>query len=263
MTSGISGLGLGGQIFSSRSADKTSALGAIEDIAGFSAGSASTEDTKSSSSVSGTDNLLKYSPQMSDSLQAFMVGLQESTQSSQSNGAAEASQMFADLDSNGDGTLSREEFLAGKPDDVSDEQAENLWNQISGGSESGVSQDDFVTAMQSGAGAPPAGGGSGGDGEESYDARDTNKDGVVSLEELMAASSGIDSVSDDDLANLINSDADGSSGSSSSALTGQANAGLFGGTFATTGSNVNFDNRVLAQMMTAQNSAYQTGAGVA
>ena len=262
MTSGISGLGLGGQMFSSRSADKTAALGAIEAIAGFSAGSAPTEDTTTSGSASDTGNLLQYSSQLSDSLQGYMVSLQETTQSSQSNGSAEANQMFAKLDSNSDGALSKEEFLAGKPDDVSDDQAENLWNQISGGSSEAVSQDDFVTAMQTAAGAQPAsggGGGSGGDSEKSYDARDTNKDGVVSLQELMAANSGADSVSDDDLANLINSDSNGSATSSISTSASNATASTFG----TTGSNVNFDNRVLAQMMTGNSASYQASASLA
>lgn len=266
MTSGISGLGLGGQIFSSRSSDKTSALGAIEDIAGFSAGSASTEDTTTVNSASTTDNQLTYSTQLSDSLQAFMISLQETTQSSQANGSVEASQMFADLDSNSDGMLTKEEFLAGKPDDVTDDQAENLWNQISGGSSDAVSQDDFVTAMQAGAGAPPPGGGGGessDDGEESYDALDTNKDGVVSLQELMAAITGTDAASEDQMTNLINSGGDDSTTGSTSTNTSNNAGNQFASSFGTSGSNMNFDNRVLAQMMSGSAASYQTGAGLA
>ena len=117
--------------------------------------------------------------------------------------------------------------------------------------------------MQTAAGTQPASGGGGGSGgdnsEESYDARDTNKDGVVSLQELMAANSGADSVSDDDLANLINSDSNGSATSSISTSASNATASTFG----TTGSNVNFDNRVLAQMMTGNSASYQASASLA
>nr|WP_282101985.1 EF-hand domain-containing protein [Thalassospira xiamenensis] len=126
--------------------------------------------------------------------------MQESTDTSATDGDFDAQQLFDDLDTDDDGTLTKDEFLAGKPDDVSDEMAENLWSMMAGSEAESISQDDYLTSM-----APPpsatmtmatadesTGSSSGGDSAatsdtESYDPLDTNEDGIVSLAELMAA----------------------------------------------------------------------------
>jgi len=57
-----------------------------------------------------------------------------------------AEDLFSKLDSDGDGTVTSEEFIAGRPEDVSEEQAANLWQMIASGADS-MSQTDFVAAM--------------------------------------------------------------------------------------------------------------------
>ena len=64
-------------------------------------------------------------------------------------GAPDPTELFSKLDTDGDGTVTQEEFLAGKPDDVSNDQANQLWEQISSGSSDGVTQDQFVQGMAS------------------------------------------------------------------------------------------------------------------
>lgn len=84
----------------------------------------------------------------------------------------DAEELFAKLDSDGDGTVTRDEFVAGRPDDVSEDDAGAFYDKIaenSGGDGStGLSQTQFATGLQNAgppaggggaSGAPPAGGG--------------------------------------------------------------------------------------------------------
>lgn len=57
-----------------------------------------------------------------------------------------ADELFAKLDADGDGTVTSEEFIAGRPENVTEEQAANLWQMMSSGADS-MSQTDFVAAM--------------------------------------------------------------------------------------------------------------------
>jgi len=57
------------------------------------------------------------------------------------------SAMFAELDSDEDGTLTEEEFLAGKPEDVSDAEAKSLWASIAGEDADGVTEAQFTEGM--------------------------------------------------------------------------------------------------------------------
>jgi len=89
----------------------------------------------------------------------------------QDGGKPDATEMFKKLDSNGDGKLTKDEFVAGKPDNVTAEQAGALYDSMAQGKTDGLTQDQFTSGMQAqqskGGGAPPAGGGGGDSGGSS------------------------------------------------------------------------------------------------
>jgi hypothetical protein len=86
-------------------------------------------------------------------------------------GGPDPSELFSKLDSDGDGTLTETEFVAGRPDGASEDQARQLYAKIAeaggGDASSGLTQDQFSTGFAAtapsgpppGGGAPPAGGG--------------------------------------------------------------------------------------------------------
>lgn len=90
-------------------------------------------------------------------------------------GGPDPSQLFSKLDSDGDGKVTEDEFVAGRPDNVSEDQAKQVYAKIAdasgGDASSGLSEDQFTSGFQAaapsggpqgGGGAPPAGGGGGG-----------------------------------------------------------------------------------------------------
>lgn len=259
MTSGISSISSGLQALFASQSSASSALGATDKISSFGASSAASgTDQSGSSSSSSTDTSLSFSEQLSETLRAAMLQLQEGTKSSSSaDGPPDPEQMFAKLDTDGDGNLSKEEFLAGKPDNVSKDQAEKLWSEIAGENSDSIGKDAFVSAMANLPGGPKtaSAGGNGSD-DQSYDPLDTNKDGVVSLQELMAANSGLSSASEDDLANLINSTGDSGTAGNPSGNAASNNASNASG-------NQNFDSRILAQLMSATGNSNMSEAAFA
>lgn len=142
--------------------------------------------------------------------------------------------LYKKLDTDGDGVLTQDEFVAGRPSDVTGEMAVNLYSSIDSEGNGSLSEDQFVKAflnsnssddassstsqassdiaammmdiMSSMRGdGPPPPPPSGGDDEESeiFDAMDTNQDGVVSQEEFEAARP--DGVSEEDSLALFQS----------------------------------------------------------
>ncbi|EME68587.1 suppressor protein SRP40 [Paramagnetospirillum caucaseum] len=104
-------------------------------------------------------------------LDEFESRIRQSPPSGAGQKGPDAAELFAKLDGDGDGTVTRDEFVAGRPDDVSEEQATAFYDKIAedsgGDADVGLTQEQFATGLQNagppaGGGAPPAGGGGGG-----------------------------------------------------------------------------------------------------
>jgi Ca2+-binding EF-hand superfamily protein len=127
------------------------------------------------------------------------------------------SEMYDKMDADGDGSVTQEEFVAARPDDVTEEMAANLYNSFDTDTSGSLTESEFETAMnQAPPPPPPPPGGGGGMGSsteasQTFSELDTNQDGVVSAEELAAARP--EDVTKEMAANLFKSlDTDGSGG---------------------------------------------------
>ncbi|KIL98405.1 Calsymin [Paramagnetospirillum magnetotacticum MS-1] len=103
---------------------------------------ASSSTESSSETSSSVDQLINQ-----------ILSLLQGTSSSQSTqGGPDSAKMFKDLDKDGDGTVSRSEFTAGRPDDVSEDQASAFYDKIASASgadsASGLSQDQLAEGMK-------------------------------------------------------------------------------------------------------------------
>ncbi|MBX2829848.1 MAG: EF-hand domain-containing protein [Rhodospirillales bacterium] len=136
--------------------------------------------------------------QLSNSIMSMLLELQETSTTTDGSTGFDAQQLFSDMDTDGDGTLTKDEFMAAAPDDVTEEMSENLWNVMAGSDAESISEDDYLASMTPPTGAMPATQSDEADsvmagvatavGEDgTYDPLDTNEDGVVSLSEIMAA----------------------------------------------------------------------------
>jgi len=136
-----------------------------------------------------------------------------SSTSSNSNYYAMQKKAFDKLDTDANGALDEDELLAGKPKTMTKDQVSKLYDTLDTSKSGGVTMDEFAAGTQSGpgmgllaqlssdaldvliqlqqqGGVTTGGGGSSGRDSASdaaYDTLDTNKDGVVSEEEFLAA----------------------------------------------------------------------------
>ncbi|MFD0388075.1 hypothetical protein ACFQ4K_09920 [Tistrella bauzanensis] len=179
----------------------------MDDLTGSASSTASsTTATATSRAATTSGTAAAFVQQLSDLLQSALLSLQEAEAGSPVQGGqagqagAGAEEMFARLDSDSDGLVTRDEFLAGKPDEVSDAQAAALWDSIAGAEAESLTETAFAEGLAAGggpggAGGPPPGGpppASSDDDEDEdtltglYAMLDTNEDGKVSAEELAA-----------------------------------------------------------------------------
>ncbi len=88
------------------------------------------------------------------------AGTSSSSTTAQSDPTSKLQELFSKLDANGDGSLTKDEFVAGRPDGVSETDAASLFDKIDTANAGTVTSDEFVTGMANAmpprmAGGPP------------------------------------------------------------------------------------------------------------
>ena len=140
---------------------------------------------------------------LSDEATNFLLQL---AQQGEAAGRPSSDEIFAKLDSNGDGSLSEAEFVEGRPNFASEEQATAKFAELDTDESGTLTQAEAEAgatsqSAQAGAGAPPppppppSGGGA--SLSELFDELDTDESGVVELDELMA---GLDEAAEENAA---------------------------------------------------------------
>lgn len=151
-------------------------------------------DSQHSGSINESDFASAFQ-QMSSSMQAMMIDLQGS---GQVNGGRQGlGSLFSRLDTDGDGKVSKDEFVSGRPKGMSEDDAGKMFNSLSNAAGvtdgSALSQDQFAQALQS-QGPQGAGthhphhhhGGGGMNPDEIFAKLDTDGNGKVSKDEFVA-----------------------------------------------------------------------------
>lgn len=180
-----------------RSSARTTRAG-TDDTTNSRAGGSGTDPTKAPASIRDAieDQLAAdvaagtLSEDDADLIRKALDSFEETLQSSGQNlppppappggqGRPDSAEMFSSLDTDGDGTLTREEFVSGRPESVTEEQATALYESLAetAGTDSsaGLSAAQFSDAMSTqgppaggiAGGPPPGGGGGGGGGSDS------------------------------------------------------------------------------------------------
>lgn len=108
----------------------------------------SDEDNGSSSDPSATD---VFSGNLASMLlQMQQTGASQSSTASSTGGSSSQSpmeQLFASLDTNKDGKVSADEFVAGRPKDMSESDAQNLFKSIDTQGSGSLSKDQFAEGL--------------------------------------------------------------------------------------------------------------------
>ncbi len=174
-------------------------------------------DTKNAGSITEDQfntGMAQNRPQKNSSSSANMIAsaalsaIMQLVQQSSANDGTSSKQddMLTKIDANSDGNVSKEEFVNARPENVSQEKAESLWAKLDTQNTNSLSKDEFETAMK--ANAPQGHGGHHGgpppadnddqasNSNKQYNPLDTNKDGKISAEELLAGLGSASNASD-------------------------------------------------------------------
>lgn len=239
-----------------------------------------TAQTKTDNNLTGT-SLSTLSDQVLGAL-VMMQGQQgaQSDANSSNQGADPLQQAFSQMDSDGDGSISKSELeTVVKNAGGTADEADTIYSAIGGTDTAGISQSQFGDAIKAGGpppggpppGSPPDGAGLGkarsanddaGSSTGVFNALDTNKDGTVSAEELAAglgettqstdtASTGTDTTKSNDAFASIDTNGDG--GISQDELSSFLKS---------TAQQVQSDQDTLSAFMTAANRSYNTSLGL-
>ncbi|MBI5593970.1 MAG: EF-hand domain-containing protein [Deltaproteobacteria bacterium] len=116
----------------------------------------------SSESASGVSSLSTDSDSdaSSDLIKALLDAIKQYTATtkqtaSETTGANQSlSDLFGKIDTDGDGSVSQDEFISNRPEDVSEDQAKQMWSQLDTSDTGSLTEDQFVSAMTN-QGPPP------------------------------------------------------------------------------------------------------------
>ncbi|MGO8022209.1 EF-hand domain-containing protein [Rhizobium leguminosarum] len=114
-----------------------------------------------------------------------------SAQQSQRPGGDDLASLLSDLDTDGDGSISKDEFVAGRPSDVTEDQAGTLFDSFDSEGAGSLSVDALTEAMsaeqsQRSEGPPPPPPAEDDQSQSLLSDLDTNGDGLVTMDEFMA-----------------------------------------------------------------------------
>jgi Ca2+-binding EF-hand superfamily protein len=150
-------------------------------------------DQSSSGELSQSDIASAFN-QIATDLKSILLDAQESSNKRKTPG----NDIFAKIDTNGDSLVSKEEFIAGKPQDVSEEQASSLYDQIAGDNTDGLTEEQLSSGISKNGGPkgppaggpppggpPPSGGAGGSDETEQSSSSDTDDTEETLLEQLL------------------------------------------------------------------------------
>jgi Ca2+-binding EF-hand superfamily protein len=168
------------------SAEQSAALYSKIDSSGS---GALTEDQLSE----GMDSNRSSSPesQVSAEVMAVLMQLQQSGMMSSGGGMSDqggqsASDLYAKIDADSDGSVTQAEFVSARPEEMSEDDAKAIYASIDTENTGSITEAQFTESLQaSGPGGPPPSGGAPSS-EEVYDSLDTNQDGSVSETEFLA-----------------------------------------------------------------------------
>jgi Ca2+-binding EF-hand superfamily protein len=168
-------------------------------------------------SFGGIQSLLSGNAMAVLMLMSPQGGMQFSSDTGDSSGYGQqpsAADMYSSMDTDGDGSVSKVEFLAARPDDMSEDDATKVYDKIDTTGTGSITEEQFADSMKNMAAqrqggmplAPPpqdSSSGSSQSPDEVFDSLDTNKDGSVSEAEFLAGRP--DDVTDDQASNLFDS----------------------------------------------------------
>jgi Ca2+-binding EF-hand superfamily protein len=243
-------------------------------------GESDTTQTKADNSLTGT-GLSTLSDQVLGAL-VMMQGQQgaASDANSSNQGSDPLQQAFSQMDSDGDGSISKSELeTVVKSAGGTADEADTVYSAIGGTDTAGISQSQFGDALKAGGpppggpppGSPPDGTGPGkarsaNDGSGSstavFNALDTNKDGTVSAAELTAGLEGSAQSSD---ASTTKTDTPKSSDTFASIDTngdGGVSQDELSSFLKSTAQQVQSGQDTLSAFMTAANRSYNTSLGL-
>ncbi|MCW1412778.1 EF-hand domain-containing protein [Rhizobium sp. 1AS11] len=133
-----------------------------------------------------------FDSESTGSLSVDVLAEAMSAQQSQRPGGDDLASLLSDLDTDGDGSISKDEFVAGRPSDVTDDQAGTLFDSFDSEGAGSLSVDALTEAMsaeqsQRSEGPPPPPPAEDDQSQSLLSDLDTNGDGLVTLDEFMAS----------------------------------------------------------------------------